>query len=126
MTLTEKDRRINLVRPGERSPKIIHAGPQWDGQPFLAVSEGCIVLGGSLDHGIISDKEFGTTIQGPISLSEMPEYISFCGGFWRLNPAVLTSIGSSAAMNIPMLVPDEPELLKFKNDLADIYDGITF
>lgn len=124
MTFEEKDRRIDLVHPAERSPKIIHAGPQWDGQPFLAVSEGCIVLGGSLDHGIISDPQFGTTIQGPISLSEMPENISVAGGFWRINPAVLAGIGSSAAMNVPWLVPDEPELLKFKDDLSDIYGGL--
>lgn len=124
MTLTEKDRRIDLVNPGDRSPKTVHAGSQWDGQPYLAVAEDCIILAGSLDHGIISDPQFGTTIQGPISLSEMPEYISFCGGFWRLNPAVLTSIGSSAAMNVPMLVPDEPELIKFKDDLADIYGDL--
>lgn len=126
MSFLEKDRRLDLTNPGERSPKVIHAGPQWDGQPFVSVHEDHVVLAGSLDHGIISDPQFGTTIQGPISLSEMPEYISVAGGFWRVNPAVLSSIGSSAAMNIPWLVPDEPELLKFKDDLADIYGDINF
>jgi len=121
--MAEKDRRRDLKNPGERSPKILQAGTSWDGQPFVAVTEDCVVMGGSLDHGIICDPQFGTTIQGPISLSEMPEYISVAGGFWRVNPAVTACIGSSAAMNVPWLVPDDPELLKFKDDLAGVYDS---
>lgn len=110
-----------MTSDGEKSPKVIMAGEQWTGQPYLAVTERCLVAAGALGKGIIIDDNFGTTIQGPISLSEMPEYISVGGGFWRINPAVTACIGSSAAMNVPWLVPDDPELLKYRNDLADLY-----
>ena len=121
--MEEKDRRRDLSSNQEKSPKVIQAGEQWDGQPYVYVGERCIVLAGQLGKGIIIDGNYGTTIQGPISLSEMPEYVSFGGGFWRVNPAVLASIGSSAAMNVPWLVHDEPELLKTRFDLAEMFNG---
>lgn len=118
-----KDRRRDLTNPGRKAPKTLHAGEAWDGQPYLCVTEDAAILSGQLGKGIITDDRFGTTIQGPLSLSEAPEYVSFGGGFWRVNPAVLSCIGSSAAMNIPWLVHDDPELLKGHQDIVDLSSG---
>jgi hypothetical protein len=104
--------------------KVIHAGDDWNGQPFLLVADEAIVLAGSLENGMVVDPDFGTLMQGPISLSESPEKISFCGGYWRINPAVLSCVGSSAAMPVPWLIPDEPELLKARKDIKDIVGGL--
>jgi len=48
----------------------------------------------------------------------MPENRSFSCGYWRLYPMVLTCIGSSAAMPVPMLIYEKPKLLKSKTDYA--------
>jgi hypothetical protein len=119
----EQDRRYDLVSP-DLQPKMLHAGDQWQGQPFVFLSDGQVVLAGSLEHGISVDPEFGTHIQGPISLSDTPENISVAGGYWRINPMVLACIGSSAAMPVPWLVPSDPELLAGASDIAGILGGL--
>lgn len=113
-----RDRRRDLKADGKLSPKILQAGEQWNGQPYIAVTEDALILCGSLTHGLLTDSMYGTTITGPLSLSEMPEYMSIAGGLWRVNPAVLSAVGSSAAMNIPWLVHDDPELVKRRYDMA--------
>lgn len=109
----------------DEGAKAIYHGDHWEGQPFLLVDEGAIVLAGSLQNGIAIDSQFGTTMQGPISLSESPEKISVCGGYWRINPTVLASVGSSAATPVPWLVPAEPELLSGCRDITSILGGIS-
>lgn len=54
----------------------------------------------------------------------MPENISFGCGYWRLNPLVLTCIGSSSAMPIPMLVYGSPRILSAAKDMTSIGAGI--
>lgn len=118
-----KDRRYDLVSP-DLQPKILHAGDRWQGQPFIYVSDGQVVLAGDSDHGISVDPDFGVHLQGPLSLSESPENISIAGGYWRVNPMVLACIGSSAAMPVPWLVPADPDLLAGQEDIADIMGGL--
>ncbi len=116
--------RVDMTARDNQS-KLIHAGDQYLGSdyPYLLVQDDSIRMVGALDRGISIDPEFGTLIQGPISFAEAPENISFCG-YWRLNPMVLCSIGSSAAMPVPMLVPGQPRLLAPKKGLGSLVQGI--
>lgn len=93
-------------------PKMLFAGDEWVGQPYILLSDGQIVLAGSPDQGMILSPQFGATLQGKISMMTTPEQVSFGGGYWRINPQVLTSIGSSASVPVPWLIHDKPELLK--------------
>jgi hypothetical protein len=113
----------DLITP-ERQPKPIYAGDDWNGQPYLLVTEDSVQIAGSLNHGAVIDPQFGTLLQGPIHFSAAPEEISFGGGYWRLNPMVTTCIGSSAAIPIPMLVEDSPDLLHPSGDIEGILGGL--
>lgn len=50
----------------------------------------------------------------------MPQNISFGGGYWRFNPLLMTCMGSSAAMPIPLLAYNKPQLLAGVNDISEI------
>jgi hypothetical protein len=55
-----------------------------------------------------------------MSFSEMPQNISFGGGYWRFNPLALTCIGSSAALPVPLLAYGKPQLLAGAGDISAI------
>lgn len=118
-----EDRRYDLVSP-DLQPKIFHAGDRWQGQPFIYLNDGQVVIAGSLETGVSVDADFGVHLQGPLSFSDSPENISVAGGYWRINPLVLTCIGSSAAMPVPWLVPADPPLLSGQQDISDILGGL--
>jgi hypothetical protein len=113
----------DLVTP-DLQPKTLFAGDDWTGQPYLLVTADSIQVAGSLDNGIVIDPQFGTLLQGPIHFSAAPEDISFGAGYWRLNPMVTTCIGSSAAVPVPMLVEDSPDLLHACSDISGILDSL--
>lgn len=120
------EKSVNWNDP-EQPPKLIHAGDVYDGEPYIWVGRDRLVFcggagGGSetLEEGITIDPEFGTHIQGRMSFSAMPQQISFGGGYYRLNPLHLACIGSSAALNIPWLVWDRPEMLKQEKDFRSL------
>ena len=107
---------------------LMHAGAKWTGQPYVFLDdEGVEIAAGDSDRpdrGISVSHKFGTQITGPMSFAEMPENISFGCGYWRLNPLVLTCIGSSSAMPIPMLVYGSPRILSAAKDMTSIGAGI--
>lgn len=109
----------------ENASKLIHAGSQWLGesQPYLLVDENSIRAVADTDKGVSVDSEFGTMIQGPCSLADMPENIRIAS-YWCFNPMLLCSIGSSAAMNIPVLVPTKPPVLEAKKAFDSIVKGV--
>lgn len=116
---------------GEQQPKLLHAGETWTSEPYIWIAEDRLVLSAgagnqaeSLEEGISIDPQFGTHIQGRLSISGMPQQVSMCGGYFRLNPLLLASIGSSAALNIPTLVWDEPELMKSQSDFEGLAGAI--
>ena len=76
------------------------------------------------DCGLGITSEFGTQITGPMSFSEMPQNISFGGGYWRFNPLALTCIGSSAAMPVPLLAYDQPQITAGAGDLSGITQNL--
>lgn len=117
------DARVDLISP-ESAPKLLYAGDEWQGesQPQILITDDSVRVMGDLDKGVVVDARFGTLIQGPCSLAEMPENIRIAS-YWVLNPMLLASIGSSAAMNIPVLVPAKPPVLEAKEGFSRIIAG---
>lgn len=121
---SQAPKQINMTDPPVQ-PKVFHAGEKYIGQPYLVLTQDDIRLSAGLNNGLTVDNLFGTTIQGPISLSETPDHISVGGGYWRINPLVMTCIGSSAATPVPWLVKSEPNLVKQKKNLGGILDSFN-
>ena len=116
-------RYVDMVTP-DNQPKVLHAGDQWQGpdHPHILLRDDSIRMMGSLEYGLTVDPNFGVFLQGPMSFAETPENIAI-GAYWRMNPMLMASVGSMAAMPIPTLVPSEPRLLADKDDLQGIADG---
>lgn len=107
----------NRKDPSAKQPKIIYAGDQYDGQPFLIVSEEDIALVGDKKNVISVNPTFGVLLGGRVSISSLPDQTSYGGGFWRVNPLVLSTVPSTTPTPVPWLVKDTPELLKAKKDV---------
>jgi len=106
------DQQLPLYAPeGTPIPKTLHSGTDWEGQPYLYIDESTVALFSQPGKGIIVDNVFGNTLSGPTAIFEIPENIHFGGGYWAINPLMLQSIGSSAAVPMPWLVPTTPRLL---------------
>ena len=119
------DGTVDMATPVNQ-PRLLHAGDAWLGKehPHVLIKDDSLRLMGSLETGVAIDPDFGTLIQGKMSFSESPDNISFSGGYWRINPLELASIGSSAAMPVPFLVPSTPELLQGGHALASLADSV--
>ena len=111
---------VDLTGP-ENSPRLLYAGDDWQGdsQPQMLIEDDGIRIMGDLDKGIVIDPMFGSLIQGPCSLSEMPNNIRIAS-YWAFNPMLLACMGSSAAMNIPVLVPTTPPILAAKKGFSSV------
>lgn len=105
-------------------PRLFFAGDEDSGQPYMLLTGHDLRFSAGTVNGLSIDEQFGTTIQGPISLSEAPENISFCGGYWRLNPVVLTGVASSAATPVPMLVDAQPKLMEASKGMSGVLGGL--
>jgi hypothetical protein len=105
-------------------PRLLHSGETWEGQPYIfADKTGVEISAGESqrpDVGISVDAQFGTQVVGPFSIADMPQNISFCSGYFRLNPTLLSCIGSSSAMPIPTLVWGTPRVLAAKQDMQSV------
>ena len=111
---------VDLITPAN-APRAIFAGEEWMGpdHPYILVTDSSIRVMGSLDQGMSIDPDFGTTIRGPVSLVESPENIHIAS-YWALNPMLLCSFGSSAALNVPTLVPSTPPAVESMTDFASL------
>jgi hypothetical protein len=105
-------------------PKTFYAGDVWNSQPYISVQQNSVNIYGSKPNGIVVTDKFGTTISGPISFSTMPDQIAMGGGYWRLNPLLLSSIPSTTATPVPVLVASTPQLLAAKDDLSNAQSGM--
>ncbi|MGC1582149.1 MAG: hypothetical protein WA766_11730 [Candidatus Acidiferrales bacterium] len=92
-------------------PKCIHSGTDWVGQPYVYLDQSSAAMRSKLGQGVTVDNVFGVTLSGPLGIFENPENIHLGGGYWTLNPVLLESIGSCAAVPVPVLIPDTPRLL---------------
>src|SRR6266404_6176656 len=116
----------NRQNPDSLQTKVTYAGDEWNSQPYVAVTEDSINLsaGAGKTNGLAISDKFGTTIGGKLSLSMMPDQISIGGGYWRLNPLLLSCIPSTTPTPVPVLVKDIPRLLSAKDDVASARDGL--
>ncbi len=48
----------------------------------------------------------------------MPGQISIAGGYWRLNPMLLSCVPSTTPTPIPVLIRSTPELLQAKDAIG--------
>lgn len=103
---------------GELHPKVLHAGQQYNGQPYIYIDENGIQFYGDEKKVISLSSEFGIALSGLISFAAMPEQISFGGGYWRINPQVLSCVPSTTPTPVPWLVKAEPRLTKGSKDIA--------
>jgi len=110
--------------PGVLVPKLIHSGTDWVGQPYVFTDDSSVAIRTRTGQGILVDSIFGTSIQGPISLFESLENIHFAGGYFTMNPVQLESIGSSAALPIPTLVPSVPRLISAAAQVKSSVDAL--
>jgi hypothetical protein len=95
------------------------------GQPYLAVSEELLSLVGSLTNVISVSQEYGITLAGPVSVSAMPDQFVIAGGYWKINPLVLTGLPSTSVTPIPWLVPATPKLVNAASELTDALSFLT-
>lgn len=112
----------NRQNPKTLQTKVLYAGDEWEGQPYVAVEEDSIIISASKTSGIAMSDKFGVTIGGPISLSTMPDQIAMGGGYWRLNPLLLSCVPSTTPTPIPVLVKSTPRLLSAKDDVSGSRD----
>lgn len=114
--------------PGDNVQRMLHAGEAWTGQPYVLIDDsGIEICAGTSDRpdgGLTVDSTLGTQVSGPFSMSAMPQEISMAGGYYRLNPMLLSCIGSSAALPIPVLVWSTPKVLQSSSDLTSIGAGV--
>lgn len=101
------------------APKVIYAGDSMDsdgnngnGQPYLFVGEDYCSLVGDDRHVLTVSPEFGISLTGEMAFSAMPDQISIGGGYWRINPLVLSCLPSTTATPIPWLIPSTPQLMQ--------------
>ena len=112
-----------LVEAGLRQ-KVLYAGSEPEGQPYLIVTEDGIALVGDESNVISINPDFGINLSGRIALAAMPDQISIGGGYWRINPLVLSCIPSTSATPVPWLQKAEPRILQSKDSLSSALGGM--
>jgi len=105
--------------PQALQTKVTYAGDEWNGQPYTAVTEEGINIVADKTNGIAMSSKFGVTIGGKLSMSMMPDQISMGGGYWRINPLILSCIPSTTPTPIPMLVKAVPRLLSAASNIQE-------
>jgi len=102
------------------SPQKMMAGNSYTGQPYIIAQQNGLAMVGDQKHVITVSPELGVTISGPMSLSAMPQQISFGGGYWTLNPLNLSMLPSSAVTPVPMFKSATPKLIRASSGLSGI------
>ena len=105
-------------RSGVLQPKAIYAGDEYLGQAFAIVEEDEIILVADKDNVMNVSPHFGVLLAGKLSLSAMPDQISIAGGYYRLNPQLLSCIPSTTPTPVPTLVKATPDLLRAKDAIS--------
>ena len=103
-------------------PKTVYAGDVYQGQPCVVVAQDEINIVGDENTAIHLDPIFGVLLSGKLSLSAMPDEISIGGGYWRLNPMLVSCVPSTTPTPIPVLVQSTPELFKHAKAISGAHD----
>jgi hypothetical protein len=98
--------------------KIMFPGDVFDDQGYIAATDTGIFIAASKQQVLNITDKFGVHMTGVLSLSATPDQIYIAGGYWTLNPLLLTCIPSTSATPIPTLVASTPPLLASSDDLS--------
>lgn len=103
-----------LVNPSDPKlrQKVIYSGPEPLGQPYLIVTEDSVACVGDEKNVVSVNPDYGINLAGRIALAAMPDQISIGGGYWRINPLVLSCIPSTSVTPVPWLMKAEPRITK--------------
>jgi len=112
--------REGFQQPDDPETKTIHAGDDFNGQPYLHVDGNSISMVGDRKHLMSVDPVFGVLLGGPISLSAMPDQLSFAAGYFRLNPLTLSTVPSTTPTPVPVLVKATPKLLQARDGIKGV------
>lgn len=98
--------------PTGMTAKHLHAGDEFTGQAYVHLEEAALGLIADRKNLVSVDPDYGVLLAGNVSISAMPDHVSFAGGYFRLNPLVLSTVPSTTPTPIPMLVKSTPKLLE--------------
>ena len=113
---------IKLLYAGTGSTGDASLGP---GQSYILIKEDVLALVANQDNAISVSQDVGVTLTGPISLSAMPDQITIGGGYWKINPLVLSGLPSTTATPIPWVIPTTPKLTKGSTELFSAISLLT-
>lgn len=103
-------------------PKAVFAGDVYQDQPAVIVTQDEINIVGDSGNAIHLDPDFGVLISGKVlSLAAMPDQIAI-GGYWRLNPLLISCVPSTTPTPVPTLVPSVPELFRNAGAISKAHD----
>jgi len=68
-------------------------------------------LVGSASKVLAISAKYGIGLQGALSLGANPDQISIAGGYWRINPLVLSTLPSTSVTPIPWLIKAIPSII---------------
>lgn len=103
----------------DNPPKTLYAGDIFAGQPNITVTDDGIFIAASKTQVIAITEKFGIHMTGDISLSANPNQIYLGGGYWTLNPLLLSCLPSTSATPIPVLVKSSPLILNSQDSMSD-------
>ena len=101
-----------FANPTSGEPRFFHSGDEFTGQPYVLIDDEGVNLVGDRKNLISVDPGNGVLLAGDVSLSTMPDHLAFAGGYFRLNPLVLSTLPSTTPTPIPMLIKSTPKLLQ--------------
>jgi hypothetical protein len=99
-------------------PKSIYAGDVYGDQPFVTVTDDGVWIAGSTSQVMAVTEKYGVQLTGNISLSGNPQQIYLAGGYWTLNPLLLSCLPSTSVTPIPVLIPATPLVLSSQSGLT--------
>jgi len=105
-------------------PKVIYAGDVFQNQPCVVVTQDEINLVGDENNAIHLDPDFGILLSGQLSLSALPDEISIGGGYWVLNPMLLSCVPSTTPTPVPVLVKTTPRLFQNASAISGAHDNL--
>jgi hypothetical protein len=105
-------------------PKSIYAGDVFGDQPSLTVTDDGIYIAGSKTSVISVTEKYGVQLTGNISFSANPQQIYLAGGYWTLNPLLLSCLPSSSATPIPTLIKSTPLILSSQSGLTSCLSNL--
>ena len=106
-------------------PKLIYSGDEWTGQPYENIREDGISLVADLTDAIHVTPDYGIQLSGRLSLSAMPDQVLFGGGYFAINPLVLTCLPSTTPTPVSWLVKTTPPILDGFGCLGDALDVMS-